>query len=84
MARIGVSLLLLIVSSCAIASLQPKITVLFDGMSWLENLCFDTSASALFMSELKLGRVWKVQGSGGSYVKTLWIDGNVHIAMQAL
>jgi len=27
------------------------------------------------MSELKLGRVWKVQGSGGSYVKTLWIDG---------
>jgi sugar lactone lactonase YvrE len=53
----------------------PKITVVADNLSWLENLVMDPATNSLFVSELKYGRVWKVtMGSNGTYTQEEWIS----------
>lgn len=48
-------------------------TVLADGLSWLENLCFG-GQKGLFFSEAIRARVWHIAAPGENY--TLYLDLN--------
>lgn len=50
---------------------NPTVSVIAENLSWLENLALDPATNSLFMSELKLGRVWRVNGS---YHKEIWLS----------
>lgn len=54
---------------------DPKVTVLSEGKAWLENLVMEPSSDSLFMSELKMGIVWRVRGyANGTYSEMPWLD----------
>ena len=50
----------------------PRVTVLAQNMSWLENLMLDPDSQSLFFSELKYGRIWKV--SDTNYTREIWVS----------
>eukprot|EP00041_Stephanoeca_diplocostata_P016320 m.321001 g.321001 ORF g.321001 m.321001 type:complete len:279 (-) comp20327_c0_seq7:3112-3948(-) len=55
----------------------PRITVVTQNLSWLENLVLVPSSDSMFVSELKFGRVWKIQmNSNRSYTRQLWVSSN--------
>jgi hypothetical protein len=59
----------------ACAQAAPTVTVIADGLTWLENLVLDPSSKSLFMSELVMGRVWRVQmQADGTYARSLWLS----------
>lgn len=64
-------------STANLCSAEPKITVVTQNLSWLENLVLEPTSNSMFVSELKFGRVWKIQmNSNQSYTRQLWISTN--------